>query len=167
MHLLSKKGASLSLYTIAVLFLLLVCMIAVLPEAQCTVRLGAPTDLVFGSWSGSGDLQRSDTMCVYNSASQNYRVTVVGTGPGSSFRAVSGSNYLPYHVYWEDGVTGSGQVELSAGVALTGQTGADTAYVSCNGVMNSTVTVKFIASDLAAAVQGSYSNTLYMTIEPE
>ena len=127
------------------------------------VRIAGLADLSLGTWSGSGDVNGNDDVCVYtNIASGTYRITVTGNGAGNSFRAASGGNTLPYHVYWNDQTGTTGQVEVTAGTTLTNQNTTSSACASATGNFQ----VKILSTDLAVVPSGGYTGTVSFLVEP-
>jgi len=130
------------------------------------VRVSNFSNLSFGIYSGSGPLSSDIDLCVYSDTG-SYDVTVTGSGSGSSFTINSGSNAISYSVYWNDTSGTSGSVQITTpGSPLGNQGGAHETEPDCNGGTNANLEVRFSESNLQAAKAGSYSGTVYVTVEP-
>jgi hypothetical protein len=130
------------------------------------VRVTAVDDIDLGSWTGSGDLQAQDDVCIWTTTG-GYNVTATGNGGGGSdFSLTNGSDTLTYAVKWAD--ESSGLTALSTGAALTGQQSNATS-TDCNAGANlsATVAVEITETALSGADSGSYSGVLTLVIAPE
>ena len=131
------------------------------PSTHADVKITAINDLSFGSYGGSGDLSSQDDICVYNSASQNYTVTV--TSNNGQYALASGGNTIPFELRFKE--SGGIFTQLTYGVA-SAFSGADTVSTSCGGLTNASYQVKILQGDLLSARPGSYSTTLTILISP-
>lgn len=131
-------------------------------SASANVKITAINDISLGTYSGSGDLTGQDDVCVYNSATANYTITVTSTG--GSYNLISGINSLPFEVRFKESA-GSFTL-LSYGVAEPFG-GADTVSNSCSGGTNASLQVKILQADLLSVRPGSYTSTLTLLIEPD
>ena len=61
----------------------------------------------------------------------------------------------------------SGRVEVSAGVTLTGQSGASTDSTNCNGGNNASMRARVDSSVMSAATAGVYTGTAIILVEPQ
>lgn len=125
-------------------------------------------NLALGTWSGSGDEEGDDDVCIYtNKAAATYFVTASGSGAASAFTLASGGNTLAYEVYFNDQSGTTGETQLTTTVKSGAQTGADTTDQDCNGGgLNANFHVVIPEANLLAAPSGAYSGTLTLLIEP-
>lgn len=131
------------------------------------IRITGMADFSFGTYSGSGDMDQNDNVCVYtNKASGTYRVTASGSGAGGAFSVASGADTLAYGVFFNDVSGTTGEQALTSGSALTGQSGANTTSQTCGGSDNANIHVRFLETNLTAAPAGSYTGTLTIVVEP-
>lgn len=141
-----------------------------LPAFAQKARISNLSDVNFGLIvNPQAESRRSQNICVYsNSAGSTYSVIASGSGPGASFALASGASSLSYDVEWSPQ---SGQVtgtQLSASVALSGQTSA-ASHQFCNSgpAASASLTVVIRAADLAQAQEGNYSGSLTLLITAE
>jgi|GEM_PF-2220269 len=127
-----------------------------------TVKVTDINDFSLGSWSGSGDLQNEDIVCIYNLGVSTYRVRLTGTGAGGAFRMTGTGGDIPYEVEFK---SGAGSFVALTANAYTGFSGANTVSNSCGGSPNATIRVTARAASLAAVLTGSYSDTLTILLE--
>lgn len=143
------------------LLLLAVHNLSTPAESHAQMRVSALSDIAFGTWSGSGNLQGSSPVCVYHLDSDNYLITV--TGPSNQYRVSSGGNHIPFAVEWRD--DSPTFTSLSSGVTSTTFSGAHRSSTTCSGSTNATIRVTLAESDLSAAIVGSYGGTLTILLE--
>jgi len=139
---------------------------------EAAVRISKLDDIDFGVHSVmSGDWFLTEEFCVFSSTGA-YRVTLGGSNSGISSSAtlttaanttgytmVSGSNSLPYQVFYGGSNAGPGE-ELSG---LIG----DQVDENCANGNNAELTVKVAAADFNSAAPGDYSDTLNILVRPE
>jgi len=131
------------------------------------IKISGMADIAFGTYSGTGDLNGNEDVCVYtNKASGTYRVTGSGTGGGGAFTLQSGGNNLAYNVYFNDVAGTTGEAALTAGSALNSQSGASTSSQTCGGSNNANFHVEILSTNLLAVPSGAYSGTLTLVVEP-
>ena len=131
-------------------------------------RISALNDIALGTWTGTGGLSGSDSLCVWTTTGA-YNVTATGSGAGGAFTLDDGSGgTLAYAVEWADTAAAGAGSAMTAGAALNGQNAAATS-TTCNGGANldATVLVDVIEADLAAASYGNYTGTLTLVVAPE
>ena len=131
------------------------------------VRITNFQDIAFGTYSGSGDLNADDDLCVYrnNTASANYTITATATE--GSFQVESGANNIDYDVFFNDVTGTTGEIALAYNTVSVAQSGANTASETCaTGGLTSNVHVRMVEADLQAAAPGAYSGTLILTAAP-
>ena len=129
--------------------------------ALADVQISALNDLSFGTWSGTGDMEQTDAVCVYNTVNANYKIT--GTAPGGIFRMANGGNNLNYEVRFQG--SSGGFVQLTHGTSSS-FTAANTSSWNCSGGTNATLKVTVTDGALSAAATGNYTGTLYLLLEP-
>jgi len=138
-------------------------------EVALLFRIGGIEDVTFGSYSGHGNLTRTDDVCVWtNASSGSYRVTAEGDGGGANklFTVAKSNNaatVIEYTVSW---TTAGGTTPLSPKVASANQSGANTVSSTCaSGPANpASYTVTFDEADLLRVPHGSYSGILTLII---
>ncbi len=148
---------------------LLVGLLATTIPLSCLadVRITGFSNFAFGTWVGSGDLQNSDDLCVYNSATSNYQITATGDGVGSAFTLDSSGIPVAYEVYWNDSTGTSGNVQLTTNSTLHGQSGANTSSETCGGSNNANLEIFVPEGSLSTVTAGSFSGTLTILLEPD
>ena len=128
------------------------------------VKITGVSDFAFGTWSGSGDMTDTDTLCIYrDSGGDDYSITASGSGAGGSFSVSSGGGNLSYQIRWRK--SGGSFISLNANSG-TNFDGAHTASETCGGVDNAEIEIQFTSGSLEAAIGGSYSGTLTLLIAP-
>ena len=130
--------------------------------SSAQVRVFNVDDLSLGTWAGSGDLQTSDSLCIYNAGSTDYQITVDGSGGGGAYVLSNGGETLAYQVEFRGG---GGWVTLAPGIAQS-FTGADSASDECNGLTVATIRITVSESNLLAAHQGNYSGNISILVSP-
>ena len=130
-------------------------------EAQ-QVQITGFSDIALGSWTGSGDLSSEDGLCVYNSATANYRIRASGSGAGNAFSLSGVGDDVDYEVRFRED-PGS-YVSLTAHT-FQNYTGANQVSPSCSGVDNARLEVRVTAAELSTVPSGNYSGTLTVLLE--
>lgn len=132
-------------------------------------------DYNFGIWStGGGTLRADSDVCIgKTSFSGPYAIRASGDGAGSdpaAFTLSNGTEQISYNVYWNDQVTPSGNLPLTAGLILHGQTGSVPSFaqnrVTCR-IPNANLQVEILDTELQASTSGNYSGTLTLLVIPE
>jgi hypothetical protein len=124
------------------------------------VQITKLDDLSFGSWGGTGNLEQTDQVCVYNTVDANYAVSA--STPSGFFRMNDGGNVLPYEIRFQGSSGGFVEIDNSP----TGFTAANTTSANCGGGTNATLKITVTESALSGASPGNYSGTLSLLIEP-
>lgn len=122
-------------------------------------------DIALGTFDGSNNISRSDTLCVYQANGGQYAVTLTGSGTGGAFELVSAGSSVPYSVSWNDG---NGPQTATAGIPLAGMGNSRSGDPQCNGGAsnNATVNVDVLANDMSAATaSGVHSGVLTIMVE--
>lgn len=122
-------------------------------------------DIALGTFDGSNDISRADTLCVYQANGGQYAVTLTGSGNEGAFELASAGSRVPYAVSWNDG---SGAQTASPGIPLTGMGNSRSGDPQCDGGAsnNATVSVDVLANDISAATaSGVHSGVLTIMVE--
>ncbi len=131
------------------------------------VRISQLDDINLGTWDGVTDpLAGFDDLCVYSST-RAYKLTASGSGAASAFTVSDGgTNTIAYSVTWRD--ENNVSQALTTGVQVS-NIPANHNSVTCNGGGNNNarVTVSMTAANLGAAVAGTYTGVLTLTVAPE
>ena len=128
-------------------------------DARALVRVSGFSDssLTFGTWSGSGNMERTDDLCVHNDSGTGYRITITTSTGG--FRFSDGSHTLNFSVTFN-----STPMTYGTGANFTG---ADQTQSDCGGGTNASLTLTVNSSDLSQATAGTgYSCVVYVTVAP-
>ena len=136
-----------------------------------SVQITNASDIAFSSW-GMGDPNASAhiDLCIYAAQTLpagGYGITASSAGGFVLKNTGNSALQLPYSVSWDDG--GAGNLGATAGNSLnvggdlSGQINASTALPLCSGP-TARLNVRIAATDLTAALAGTYSGTLSLTI---
>lgn len=128
------------------------------------------SDVNFGSLLSFQTTTRSaQSLCVYaNSTGSRYGVTAAGSGPGGSFVLYDGPRTLTYGVEWSSLAGQSTGTPIVANTVLSGQvSSANNQNCTGGALTTATLVVAVRPSDLAPAIQGTYSGTLFVTVSAE
>lgn len=132
-------------------------------------------DFNFGVWNvGDGTLTDNDDVCIgKTNFGAPYAVRASGDGDGfdpAAFTLSNGANQIYYNVYWNDEIGTSGNVQLSPGLTLYGQTGSVPSFAqnrnNCNRP-NANIEVEITDTELQTATSGVYSGTLTLLVIPD
>jgi len=143
-----------------------------LAQAAAQVQITNLSDVNFGSWGlGDPDLTTHLDLCVYaggNSPAGGYAITA--SGSGGSFALRNGSNQLPFSASWDDGGAGNlggSSTTLGSGGKLAAQVNANTSSPTCFlSSPTARLTLKLSATNLTAALAGTYTGTITLTLSP-
>ena len=132
-------------------------------------------DFNFGTWStGDGTLIDNDNVCVGKTDFGNtYAIRASGDGNGldpSAFTLTNGTDQITYNVYWNDAPTATGNVPLTAGLILHGQSGSFISYLfNLFGFCfaNANVEIEIPDTELSVATGGAYNGTLTLLVIPD
>jgi hypothetical protein len=138
-------------------------------RAADKARITGLSDVSFGLITSLADHSIGQSVCAYSSSNTNgYSVTATGSGSGESFALLSGADQLAYDVLWADDANQSGGIALVAGTTTGGFTSvAKQQFCNSGPSTSATLTVVIRSTELSAAMAGSYSGTLQITIAPE
>lgn len=125
----------------------------------------------FGAYTGTGDFDANDDICVYHNGDGSYQVTVTDdSGVTANAFAVddaTDTNDIAMEVRWNDVAGTTGESTLTFNTALA-QTGANTQATDCTtGGLSANLHVVLLEADLQAASAGSYDSELTILIEPD
>lgn len=124
-------------------------------------------DIVLGNYGGA-DLTGSSPVCVYFNAANNYQITIDSNDTPGTFALEDGaSNTIPYTVTYDDT---NGAQAVTAGVAITGMdTGGNTTDDDCSTATadNGTLAVSVLATDITGNPNGTYAETLDISVAPD
>ncbi len=147
-------------------------LLAAFPQTALAqkARISNLSDVTFGTVTNlSSDVRAAQNLCAFTqSATSNYRVTATGGGGGGAFTMTAGSSQLAYEVEWASSPNQTNGIALSTGVALSGINSSATQQTCNAGPPTSASLIVIIrASQLGAALAGSYSGALNLMIAPE
>ncbi len=138
---------------------------------QDLVRVSQLTDIALGNYVPGADLVGNSPVCIYRNGTGNYAITFTGSGTASAFTLLDTLNTpyeLPYTVNYNDAAGNAGEVAVTSGTQLTGQTGGDGTDIDCaNTGVNGNIEVTIAEADLQAAPVDTYSGVLTVVIVPE
>jgi hypothetical protein len=130
-----------------------------------SIQITQIDDIALGTFDGSNNISRSDTLCVYQANGGQYAVTLTGSGNGGAFELISAGSSVPYAVSWNDG---NGAQTATPGIPLAGMGNSRSGDPQCNGGAsnNATVSVDVLANDMSAATaSGVHSGVLTIMVE--
>ena len=127
-------------------------------------------DTALGTFAGA-DLSATETICVYFNQDAPYQITFDSNDTPGTFELSDGVNNIPYSFTYDDGTNGA--TAVVAGTPLTGRdlannnatTGADddcATIAADNGTLDFTA----LATDITGNPNGTYSETLNITVAP-
>ena len=142
------------------------------------------SDVNFGSWSlGDGTISSNQDICIgKNDFFQPYAIVARGDGDGidpSAFTLTNGVDQIYYDVDWNDQTGTGGQISLSSGSLVLGQTSAPfdffwnrivgNAGLPCGFVFtnpNANLQITIPDTELSGSAGGSYAGTLTLVVMP-
>jgi len=130
------------------------------------IRIRGLRDFTWNYTTGIGDLDDNEDINISaNYAAGGYRVTGTGSGAANAFTVTDGSDTIAYAVRFNDSTGTAGNTAITAGTAFTGQTGAVSPLG--NSTDNANYEVIFTEANLQAALAGTYTGVLTLTVQPE
>jgi len=139
------------------------------------IVIGGLRDFNFGLWNiGDGTLIDNDNVCIgKNDFGGPYAIRAAGNGNGfdpAAFTLGNGIDQINYNVYWNDATGVGGNVQLTPGLILHGQTGSFFSFLFnlfgfC--IANANVEIEIPDTELLAASGGSYAGTLTLLVIPD
>ncbi|MDC0359040.1 hypothetical protein OAO01_09510, partial [Oligoflexia bacterium] len=131
------------------------------------IRITGMADIALGTYSGVGDLNGNEDVCIYtNLAAGTYVVTATGDGAANAFTITDGSNTIAYNTYFNDQAGTTGEVQLTTGTQSAQQSGANTVSLTCGGGDTGNYHVEVLAANMSLVPSGAYSGTLTLVVEP-
>lgn len=133
------------------------------------VRISDLSDVNFGAVSAVGDQRRSQNLCVFlNATGRTYSVTAYGNGAANAFSLSNGHSELAFDVEWAGVANASSGSQLVPAVPLTGQSSSASNQTCSSGPISSaSLTIVLRGTQLADALQGTYSGTLTLVVAPD
>jgi len=124
-------------------------------------------DSISVNWSNA-DVSGQDTFCIW-STTGGYNVTVDSlNGAGSGFVAVDGANSLTYSVVFNDDTDPTTGTAMNDGDNLASLATLDTSFPPGCAGDNAVLEVTFpYTGNLDSAAQGTYTDTMTLTVSPE
>lgn len=131
------------------------------------VKVSSLDSIAFGTYGSTqtNNLSASEYFCIYSTASNGgYEITISSSNQvGGNFRLSSGSDFIPYTLYFSPAGTGSGTIPVSA----SSLSGNGSSSVDCFGVNNATLTAEVLSTDIFMASAGTYTDTLTLLVTPQ
>lgn len=138
--------------------IILAALFLFVPNSYAVVRISNMNDFAFGTWSGTGQLQSSDAVCIHDTqGNMNYGIRPRGSGTSFAFTVTNGTVTIPYSVEFQGSV--GGMTTLTTNVK-TVFNNANRTSSTCGGGTNATLRVTFTQANLEAAEAGSYTGVL-------
>lgn len=141
------------------------------PAHAARARITGLADLAFGTINSPVDQSSSQnvSVCSYQGrfTTLGYSVQAMGSGSGGNFALSSGAATLAYDVQWADSPNLTSGTLLQVGVASGGFGNAAGRSACDSRPDTASLTVTIRAAQIAAAMAGSYTGTLQITIVPE
>ncbi len=140
------------------------------PASAQRVRIGALSDVSFGTVSSlQSDQRQSRSICIYsNGQTSGYSVSASGSGSAGTFELLNGPNTLRYDVEWSPVSGQTTGTSLRPNVPLTGQFSAASHQTCSNGPTTSASLIVVLRGfDLAQAREGTYTGSLSLLISAE
>lgn len=153
---------------------LLFCLAVQGAYAACGVtetcaRINNLADRDLGTWSGSGEMNDTYTLCVYvqNDDESNYVVTGTGDGAGSAFELTNGTSNLALEAFFEED-SAPGVRQLTAATPDT-FANPDTTDETCGGGASNSAKARVRATDvnLFNATAGTYTGNITLQVSPD
>lgn len=142
--------------------LVLIGLLTAIP-ASANVKISSVDDINLGQYSGSGSIDGESHICIYNSESDDYAITITSTIPENPprylLRQIGGSGTIEVDVYFKGS---SGTFLQHDPNYANGYTGADRLSTSCSGGTNATLKINISEFNLLGpnALAGTYTMTL-------
>lgn len=135
------------------------------------IQINQLDDINLGNYKfGQGGLSDEDQFCVYVSPNNSYNINIYdNTGTGNIFKLNSGSNEIPYRVFFR--TTSTNYYPVSNGSTIgtfranssqnctiqEGNIGGERAYIR----------LEISESDLIDSIPSTYKGQIYLTVSPE
>lgn len=133
------------------------------------VQISGLSDIVFGTIDPTAAAANAQNVCVWsNTSGRAYSITASGSGSGGGFAITDGTNELDYGVEWAGAPGQSSGTALTPAGTLTGlSSAAVNPSCSAGAGESASLIVRMTASELQAAVAGSYTGTLTLVVAPQ
>jgi hypothetical protein len=129
------------------------------PTPAAVVKVSSVDDVDLATYSGSGDLTGDDPICVYNSATSDFRISFATATGAFNFTGSAGN--IPFSVRFRVGSGSWTSMPYNSPVGFTGASSNET----CSGTPNATYDISMTQAALVAARPGSYSASLTIFLE--
>ncbi|MGI6523905.1 MAG: hypothetical protein ACOX2O_01220 [Bdellovibrionota bacterium] len=149
-------------------------------EIPKLIQITGMKDISLAYVAGQEDKTDNKDICIYANldAGQDETYTVTGTGNwsldgtgGTDFylkRTTGTVDTIAYSVSYNDASGTIGAQALTAGTALTGQTGfSNTVNELCSANQNANYSITITKANILAALHGTYTGTLTLVVAPE
>ena len=128
-------------------------------------------DTSLGTFAGA-NLNATETICVYFNQVAPYQITFDSNDTPGTFELSDGVNNIPYSMTFDDGINGAQAVV--AGTPITNRnsqgndavTGANDDCATVPVGDNGTIAFTALATDITGNPNGTYSETLNITVAP-
>ena len=136
----------------------------VIPEQ---VRISGLSDINFGVYPSSGNLESNQDVCVYsNIVGGRYDITLEGDGVANAFTLTNGGDTIPYATFWNTTTGTSGGTPMTATVTNPARLGANTQTEDCSvGGLSANIRILMNQADLLNISNGIYTGTLTVIVE--
>lgn len=124
-------------------------------------------DTSLGTFSGA-NLTATETICVYYNQAAPYQITFDSNDTPGTFELSDSVNNIPYSFTYDDGTNPATAVVAGTPIAnsnLGGNSAADDDCVTVGGD-NGTLAFTALATDITGNPNGTYSETLNITVAP-
>lgn len=132
-------------------------------------RISNLSDANFGIISAPVDQRRSQGLCVFlNATGRTYSITAYGDGSANAFSLSNGYAQLAYDVEWAAVPNASSGTQLVPALPLSGQSSSASNQNCSSGPPSSaSLTIVLRGTQLADALEGTYSGTLTLVVAAE
>ncbi|MDZ7685206.1 MAG: hypothetical protein U5O39_09600 [Gammaproteobacteria bacterium] len=134
-----------------------------LPELVQITRLD---NINLGTWDGVNDIQVTEQFCVFRNGSGGFAIVTSGQNASGGNFNLAGASTVPYTLeYAQSGGYFDADPATILPSSTTGFTGSSTR--NCGGANNTSLRVTVDAADLAGQPQGTFSDTIFLRVEPD
>lgn len=123
-----------------------------------------------GLWSGQGDLNIYDDVCIYSSTGK-YQITIYNNYASNqdfSLKNQDNDYKIPIKIGWSDkAYTNNGYTMAKHNISIKNQKNADREYFDCNGDNNARLIYFIPEKRIADAPGGDYKSSFSIMIAPE
>lgn len=123
------------------------------------IKVSGFTDIALGTYNGDGVARSgASAACVSRNSAGNYTVTATSTNTSFNLKSGALATTIPYSVTW-------GGAALTYNTALGGQVADSSTLAACTPVAGK-LGVSVPAAGMDAALPGSYTDTVTITVAP-